>query len=171
MGWQDDKAWSARFIPQMQRHLAPLLIKVAQPDDDILRNTDLVTLEVDGKVRVACRVRRHEYLSRYGDEFTLRCTRPTGTMTEIDKVLSGWGDYLFYGFADASESDLATWFVGDLQVFREWVTRYRRKFSDWPGELRRNHDGSSAFMAFSIVDVDPRFVVERNRLTCNVSGT
>ena len=95
--WQTDKLWSDRFVPEIKSALGQVLIDVADRDEDTLRNTDLITLKLRGGLRIACRIRKHEYLSRYADEFTLRCSRPSGAETEIDKLLSGWGDYLFYG--------------------------------------------------------------------------
>jgi hypothetical protein len=161
MTWQADKTWSDRFLPEIKSILGTVLIDVAEPTDDALRNTDLITLTMRGGLRIACRVRKHRYLATYADEFTIRCSRPSGTETEIDKLLAGWGDYLFYGFADAQEVTLAAWFIGDLQIFREWFAWYRRTYHDWPGEMRRNHDGSSNFMVFGVHDVDRRFILAR----------
>ena len=163
MIWQADKAWSDRFIPEIKSILGTVLIDAAEADDDVMRNTDLITLTMRGGLRIACRVRKHRYLATYADEFTIRCSRPGGTETEIDKLLAGWGDYLFYGFANADETALAGWFVGDLQVFRDWFASYRRSFHDWPGDMRRNHDGSSKFLVFDIHEVDSRFVLARKQ--------
>ena len=160
--WQSRKAWSDRFLPQIKRILGTCLIDVANAEEDALRNTDLMTLRLPGAVRIACRVRRHAYLAQYADEFTLRCSVPSGRETEIDKMLAGWGEYLMYGFANREETGLATWLVGDLSVFRDWVSRYRHQFGRWPGTLRSNADGSSSFMAFRIDDVDRHFVVARS---------
>jgi hypothetical protein len=161
MIWQADKVWSDRFLPEIKSILGRVLIDVAEPADDAQRNTDLITLTMRGGLRIACRVRKHRYLATYADEFTIRCTRPSGTETEIDKLLAGWGDYLFYGVANAEETALAAWFIGDLHVFREWFAWYRRTVHDWPGEIRENHDGSSKFIVFSVNDVDRRFVLAR----------
>ncbi len=161
MIWQADKAWSDRFLPEIKCILGSVLLDVAEPADDALRNTDLIVLRLRAGQRIACRVRKHSYLSSYADEFTIRCTRPSGRDTEIDKLLDGWGDYLFYGFANAEETGLAAWLVGDLEVFRQWFAWYRRTLRDWPGEMRRNRDGSSKFMVFNVHEVDPRFILAR----------
>jgi hypothetical protein len=163
MIWQADKAWSDRFVPEIKSILGTVLIDVAESDDDVTRNTDLITLTMRSGLRIACRVRKHRYLAAYADEFTIRCSRPSGTETEIDKLLAGWGDYLFYGFANADETALAAWFVGDLRVFREWFAWYLRVFNDWPGDLRHNRDGSSKFLVFGIHDVDRRFILARKQ--------
>lgn len=163
MHWQSDKAWSDRFIPEIKRILGECLIGTATDDEDQQQNTDLITLRLPGEVRIACRVRKHAYLARYADEFTLRCSRPSGRATEAHKLLDGWGDYLFYGFATEDESRLAAWFVGDLQVFRQWVHDYHRKFNAWPGDVNWNHDGSSGFVAIGTYDVGPGFIIKRQR--------
>lgn len=134
---------------------------MAEPDDDALRNTDLLTLCLPGEVRIACRIRRFQYLQLYPDEFTLRCSVPSGRDTEIDKLLDGWGNLLFYGFANADETDLAAWFIGDLAVFRTWTAWHRRQFGRWPGQLRDNRDGTR-FMAFCVSEIDPAFIVARS---------
>jgi len=163
MNWEVDKAWSDRFVPEIKRILGEHLIGVAGVADDTLRNTDLITLCLAGEVRIACRVRKYQYLERYGDEFTMRCSRPSGVATEIDKLLAGWGDYFFYGFSDRQEQKLAAWFLGRLDVFRHWVDWYRTTCHDWPGELRENADGSSRFMAFRVAEIPSDFIVACRR--------
>jgi hypothetical protein len=77
----------------------------------------------------------------------------------MEKVLGGWGDYIFYGFGtDAGE--LARWFIGDLREFREW--HYRKSMSGGkpPGQYKANDDGS-AFFAFSVLELSQqsKFIV------------
>jgi len=161
VAWVNSKTWSDRFIPEIKRILGEHLIEVPEADEDTHHNTDLITLCLPAEVRIACRVRKFEYLQKYGSEFTLRCSRPSRRLTEMDKLLDGWGDYLFYGFADAEETALAAWLIGDLEVFRRWHKQYRATHQRWPGYLKRNPDGSSHFTAFGIHDVDPKFIVAR----------
>ncbi len=154
-----DFDWQRGLIPEVKRILANYLIAEAPPAEDMQRNTDLIVLRLD-TVRVACRLRRHEYLARYGDQFTIRTSRPSGAQTELAKMLSGWGDYIFYGFASPDASGLAAWVLGDLNVFRLWHHRElwagRR-----PGESRSNGDASSNFAAYRIADLPDEFVVSR----------
>ena len=165
MDWRHDKRWSDRFIPEIKRILGEQLIEVANDTEDQQHNTDLISLRLPGDVRFACRIRKHGYLANYADEFTLRCSRPSGRDTEIDKLLAGWGDYLFYGFADEAEQALAAWFIGDLNVFREWISWHFPAKGYWPGELKENFDGSSKFMAFDVNEVRRDFVVARKVAT------
>ncbi len=160
MSWEQDKRWSDRFLPEIKRHLGEHLIGEPPFEEDQKRNTDLIVLRMDA-VRIACRIRKFSYWPKYPDEFTLRESRPNGAETELGKVIKGWGDYIFYGFADEAEKKLHAWFLGDLKVFRGWWAKEQwagRK----PGFSQQNGDGSSGFRAFARQALPPEFVVARN---------
>lgn len=160
-GWEADHGWADRYLPVVKRILGEHLIGVAPLEEDRLRNTDLIVLRLDA-IRVACRIRRHQYLGAYSEEFTLRSGRPHGTETELTKVVRGWGDYLFYGFAAAGGDGLAAWVLGDLDEFRLWFQRQLvLQGGVVPGTCHHNADGSSAFHAFALADLPSAFVVAR----------
>lgn len=164
-GFDRDFDWQRQFIPEIKQVLADYLIAEAPDEEDQKHNTDLVVLKLDS-IRVACRMRRsigkngRNYLREYPDEFTIRASRPSGAETELTKMLSGWGDYIFYGFATADESAVAAWMLGDLNVFRLWHHRElwagRR-----PGIQKPNSDGSSQLVAYRIGELPQSFVVGR----------
>lgn len=157
-GWQSDKRWSDRFLPEIKRILGEHLIAEPPIEEDAERNTDLMVLRLDA-VRIGCRVRKHGYLRDYGDEFTIRAGRPSGAKTELTKIIEGWGDYFFYGFSDADERQLARWFLGDLTALRLYINRYMYSNGGaLPGTGRGNADGSSSFRAFKHGDI-PGFVI------------
>ena len=159
--WQTDKRWSDRFLPEIKRILGEHLIAEPPVEEDAERNTDLVVLRLDA-VRIACRIRKYGYLDRYGSEFTIRAGRPSGTKTELTKVIEGWGDYLFYGFADENEKYLAHWILGDLKAFRLYFNRYLLAHSGKiPGIKNKNFDGSSDFLALRYDDI-PNFVIAKS---------
>lgn len=161
MTWRKDKAWSDRFLPQIKRILGEHLIGEPPVEEDAERNTDLIVLRMDA-VRIGCRVRTNQYLTRYGDEFTIRAGRPSGAKTELTKIIEGWGDYFLYGFSDATDADLCQWMLGDMRVFRLWFNRYLvANNGNIPGVVQNNHDGSSYFIAFSIAALPAEFVVAR----------
>lgn len=163
MSFERDFDWQRGLIPEVKRVLANYLIAEAPFEEDARHNTDLIVLKLD-TVRVACRLRRHDYAERYGDEFTIRERRPSGVKTELSKVLEGWGDYIFYGFANSDMTELAGWILGDLSVFRLWhhqeLWQSRR-----PGNSQVNNDGSSSFRAYRIADLPTEFVVARRRIS------
>lgn len=161
-GWQADKRWSDRFIPEIKSILGVHLIGEPPVEEDAQRNTDLMVLKLDA-VRVGCRVRKFAYASRYPDEFTIRSGRPSGAKTELTKIIEGWGDYFFYGFSDSDEHRLAGWLLADLKVFRLWFTSQccLLPAGGYPGIKKQNGDGSSAFQVFNISELPPEFVVAR----------
>lgn len=160
--WQRDKRWADRFLPEIKAALGVHLFGEASEDDDRHRATDLIVLKLEA-VRVAVRIRRHAYLERYPDEFTIRAERPSGQETELAKVLSGWGDFLFYGFANAEETGLAAWRLLDLKVFR---LAFHRQIvalpaGRFPGSTLDNPDGSGRFLAFNLADFPAELVIAK----------
>ena len=154
--WKTDKAASDLLLPNIKAILGQCLIGEPPVEEDQKRNTDLIVLRL-APVRVACRVRKFEYMSEYRDEFTIRTGRPSGAKTELAKIVEGWGDYLFYGFASECGQSLAAWFIGDLAVFRDWYSKQNN--SEVPGTLHYNRDQSSAFRAFCVTELPDAFIV------------
>jgi len=148
--WQQDKRWSDQFLPHMKRICGEYLIGEATPDDDACRNTDLIVLKI-APVRIACRVRKATYAARYGEEFTVRAGRPSGTKTELTKIVEGWGDYLLYGFGEESTHLMSRWSLISLTAFRRYFMRHLHgQKGEMPGVVQNNADGSSHFRAFNI---------------------
>lgn len=146
-GYAADKAWSDRFIPAICEVVGPLLLKPAPLTVDQREATDLIVLEAQD-MRIAARVRKHCYLSRWPDQFTIRSRRDSGAETELRKVIGGWADWMFYGFATADEDGaLAAWRVLDLDVFRVYVGRMLWDHT-LPPEIH-NGDGTY-FRAFGV---------------------
>lgn len=151
--WREEKMWSDRFIPEIKGLLGGYLIGEPAHEEDALRNTDLIVLKLE-TVRVACRVRRFKYLARYGNQFTIRSSLPSGGKTELTKIIQGWGDYLFYGFSDEPEESIAQWSLISLNVFRLWFARFlARNNGQPPGMPKDNSDGWSKFLAFNLTDM------------------
>ena len=158
-GWEQDKRWSDKFLPEIKRILGEHLIDEPPIEEDRERNTDLVVLRLQA-VRIACRVRRYDTAWKYRDEFTLRVSRPNDHPTELRKVITGWGDYFFYGITDPAEESLATWFIGDLNVFRLWHSMCLVDGQGAvPGFKKPNRDGSSEFRAYKVAWLPDEFVV------------
>jgi len=156
-GWEGDKRWSDQFLRQIKGHIGQALICAAPEVDDQEKNTDLIVFKLDA-IRIACRVRRHQYQS-YAGEFTLRAGRPSGNKTELIKVIEGWGNYIFYGYANQEETEVEKWFIGDLSRFRHWHTRELiRGKGRLPGVEKKNGDGSSWFYVYNSA-VIPGFVI------------
>ncbi len=146
--WTERKAWADRFDGDVRSILRDVFGAEPVPADreaDAKENTDYVV----GGLRISVRIRRDKY-RQYEDEVTFRWNVPSGNTPEIDKALSGMGDYMLYAFADAAESRIAKWTILDLSVLREWGFT--------PTCWKRNHDGSSDFVIVKIADLPPSFV-------------
>lgn len=156
-----DFDWQRKFIPRMQAIVGQYLaVEEAPFEDDTERNTDLIVLAAKaGEIRVGCRVRSLTYRAKYGDQFTIRCSRPNGLATELDKILDGWGDYFLYGFGERGGlfkiPRFRDWTLADLAVFR---AHYRRGL----GMAVRNPDRTEG-RAFEWAWFPPEFVIATTR--------
>ena len=167
MNWKDNKEWSDQFMPEIKKILGLYLIGEANEEEDSRRNTDLIVLTM-AAVRIGCRVRRYGYAKKYGDEFTIRASLPTGTKTELAKIIEGWGDYFFYGHSDEGYMNLAAWALCDLNVFRLWFNAFIvRNKGRIPGMLQSNGDADSNFRAFRFSDLPNDFVIARKTVENN----
>lgn len=164
MTWKTDKRWSDRFLTEIKGILGVHLIGEPPTEEDAERNTDLMVLRMEA-VRIGCRIRKHPYLARYGEEFTIRAGRPSGVKTELTKIIEGWGDYFFYGFACPNGESLAAWTLADMKVFRrQYALMLARSPSGaTPGVSKVNADGSSSFAAFSWDQFPADFIVAQKR--------
>lgn len=166
--WRRRKQWSDRFLPEIKQILGSHLIGEPPHEEDAERNTDLIVLRMEA-VRIGCRVRKHKYLHErdgaYRDQFTIREGVPSGAKTELTKLLEGWGDYFFYGFCDEPQERLASWMLGDMNVFRLWFHRETvRRRGGLPGVRLPNRDeDDSTFRAFDIDSLPAEFVIARQQ--------
>ena len=159
--YRQDKAWADAYISHMKEIVGLHIVSEAPELEDARHNTDLIVLGMSA-VRVACRLRSHEYLAPYGHEFTIRSDRPSGADTELLKVVSGFGDFLLYGFASADEPGrMCAWTLGDLSVFRRWWSQRLASMGagQCPGRELSNRDGSSSFRVFRFDELPADFVV------------
>src|SRR5689334_11568597 len=101
-----------KFAPTIKQILGLQFIG-QDPVLDLKEATDFATFVVK-PFRVGVRLRTHRYLASYGNEFTIRWSRPvfqgcwpyaasTTVKTEIHKIRDGHVDYILYGFVDESE--------------------------------------------------------------------
>lgn len=156
--YNTDRRWSNRFIPELKHIVADLVIATAPDVEDMLRNTDLIVLKAEGQ-RIACRVRRHRYLTRFPFEITIRSERASGAETELAKIMKGFGDYMLYAFASQDETHLCAWRIIDLAKLRLWFRRRKVEINGLPGKEQRNGDGASQFRVFDVRDMPADVVV------------
>ena len=159
MNWKNSKRWSDKFICKITPILGYHFISEPPVEEDRDRNTDLIVLELNA-IRFGCRIRKNSYYNRYPNEFTIRASVPSGNETEIGKIMNGWGHYFFYGFANEDETDLADWFIGDLNVLRRWLSEQKKqgrtKKEDW--NFKSNGCGDSDFLVLNKDELPSNFI-------------
>lgn len=143
MGYEVDRRWSDAFIPAIKKIVGPLLLEESSFEVDTKQAADLVILNARDKT-IAARVRRTGYADRYPYEFTIRAKRDTGAKTELEKIVDGFGDWMFYGHADKNGVDVSRWMVIDLSGLRAALIRQKA-----PYQKQSNGDGTH-FIAFDI---------------------
>jgi hypothetical protein len=159
MNWrgEEQKDWSDQFIPEIKCLLGLVFMRVASWSEDTLEATDMVPEGLTEKTRIACRVRKHEFI-HWKNEFTIRSSVPSGYETEFRKIMRGCGKYLFYAFTNREETHICHAVIGDLDIFREWAAEKMLKGDrDWYVE-NRNSDGTK-FMVFEIKKLPPEFIL------------
>lgn len=156
--WRKDFDFQRPFIPEMKRIIGEHLISEATAEEDQSHNTDLIVLRLEA-VRIACRVRKFQYLPMYGHQITIRYSRPNGKPTEYQKMSAGWGDYILYGFSNQQGDRLARWVLGDLRVFRQMLALRQGSIFRASGQIMANADGSSCFIAYTVKDLPSAFIV------------
>jgi len=119
-GYSIKKAWSDRFIPEIKMILCDFFINVAPMEKDCNEATDLIVMQTTG-ASIACRVRQNNY--RFFNDMTIRSKTRNNKYTEISKIIDGFGQYYFYGWADKNEEHIEKWLLGDLNVFRAHLIR------------------------------------------------
>ena len=149
VGYEDDIRLERRFAPTIKSILGRLFVG-QDPIADKREGTDFLTFSL-APIRVACRLRTARYRQPYGDQFTLRWTRPSGVDTEIDKVRLGLVDYLLYGFVDEGETNITQYFVGDLRLFASREPR--------PHSVRVNRPPDSELAAWRLCDMPLGFII------------
>jgi hypothetical protein len=94
------------------------LVVEAPFEDDCKRATDLMVFR-GRDMDIAARVRRHGYYERYPFEFTVRSMRDSGAATEYEKIVKGWGDWMFYAHAANDQRPMFDqWFLINLHALR-----------------------------------------------------
>lgn len=142
-----DREWSDLMIPQIKQIVGPFLLENAPLEFDTKEATDLMVFKARD-MRIAARIRRPGYASRYPFEFTIRCKRDSGAETELSKIINGWGDWLFYGHANESHW-IDRWWLIDLHSFRAALIRTAMNGFKITVETKANGDGTY-FKAFDL---------------------
>lgn len=128
--YEQRRSFGDQFLTQVRKIVGPYLLRTSPFHKDVDEATDLVLLR--GQTQdVAVRIRQHKYLDRYPNDFTLRAKVRGPNQSEVKKILGGFGDLMFYGWADSKGKRLADWMLLDLNNFRhammgcDWRNEYQ----------------------------------------------
>lgn len=141
MGYAQDRKWSDAFIPAIKQVVGPLLLEESSFEVDTQQAADLVVMNARDKT-IACRVRRAGYADRYGYEFTIRSARDNGAKTELEKIVDGFGDWMFYGHAHQDGMNVSRWMVISLPALRAAIIRKQAS------PLKQSNGDGTHFIAF-----------------------
>jgi hypothetical protein len=170
MSYSNDRQWSDLLIPHMKHIIGPRLLDVSSFDVDTKEATDLIVFKA-GSVAISARVRKYSVWKRYPYDVTMRYSRPTGTETEFSKIMNGFGDWMFYGFADAETSArkpprepgvkyrIQYWSILDLEAFR-YLWQYERNTLKY---TRQVNTDKTEFWAFDIRSM-PSVLLKSNHI-------
>lgn len=93
--------------------------RLASEVEDTQQSTDAV-LEVDGKVTIGMRIRRHKVYPKgkiYRD-LTIRAQSKGGGKTELSKMREGWCDWYFYGWLTPDKT-LSEYMLVEVEPLRK----------------------------------------------------
>jgi len=150
-GYKHDLRLEERFATTIKGILGAQFF-TKDPAEDTKGGTDFIIWGLQ-PLRVAVRLRTHDYMLKYPNDFTIRWSRPSGVETEIHKIRKGLVDYLFYGFVDATEARLAAYFIGNLVVFRARNPK--------PVCIKTNTPPDSQLAVYSLSQFPADFIVKR----------
>ena len=158
--WKRDKVWSDRFGSYVRGLLGQQFFKPAADWQDQREATDFDFVLTMSRITVACRLRTIGYLARFPYDVTVRATRPSGTPTELDKILAGFASHMLYGFGDDT---------GDRPRIPRWIIlsmdAFRLAYPELTSVKQANSDGSSDFLAF-----DARELADANCIYAHSTG-
>ena len=143
MSYSADRRWSDAFIPAIKKIVGPLLLEESSFEVDTQQAADLVVMNARDKT-IACRVRRSGYAERYGYEFTIRSQRDSGAKTEREKIIDGFGDWMFYGHAHTDGMNVSRWMVVSLPALRAAIIRKQA------AAIKQSNGDGTHFVAFDV---------------------
>lgn len=147
-----DRKWSDQYIPLIKRLVGPYLLEESNLQVDQKEATDLIVMSV-GRQQIACRVRRPKYWPRYASQFTIRARRKSGAKTELRKIIEGFCDLMFYGFAlDGAQIGFSEWYLINLRHWRSHLIFSREVIKRG---TTQNPDGETSFEWFEIRSFPP----------------
>lgn len=155
--WEIDKALTDRAIPKVKSIMGCFLFRAGGVIEDCKQATDIILCE-GGDHATAVRLRSDSYRARYGEQFTIRYDRPSGAMSELQKIMSGYAQWMFYGFIDDS-ANLTAYVILKLNFLRCYLWDQRMALDAF--YIGKNTDDSSQFLAIPLADLPKNVIAHR----------
>lgn len=143
-----DRSWSDLMIEQIRQIVGPFLLRPTPFEMDAKQAADLFVFTARD-MTIAARVRRPGYADRYPFDFTIRSARDSGAVTELAKVIDGWGDWMFYGHA-SPENVIHRWYLIDLTSFRAALIRSGRQDGFSLSFTKKSNGDGTHFVSFDL---------------------
>ena len=120
MSFQFEKEHKKAAREIIRKYLVPFVVIVRDGDakEDMEQCKDFVMNIAVGTGDVLCRVRRKQFLERYGAQFSIRYRSRGGKPTEIHKLRRGKGRWYLFGYSDG-KAKFACWWIFDINKMRE----------------------------------------------------
>lgn len=147
-----DKA--AKSMDHVKSIVGRYLLRSATLVEDRKFATDLV-LSVKN-LTVGVRIRDSKYIA-FADDITFRTSAGGLNQTELQKVLAGNMDWMFYGFAVDGAAPIL-WYILDMNVFRNAVKDSNSGLSTLIYSDRTNKDGST-FRAYRLTSFPRNLII------------
>lgn len=154
-GLAEDKAWADKFEPLIFNIMGTIMVRPANISQDRKYNCDYKAEPAD----ISCRIRRYKHFQRFGDEFTIRMSRPNGSPSELRKLMMGYGDFCFYAYANEDESGFHRWTIIDLHALRDYLFTRLMMDDKLPGIVVPAGDNSAEFLSLKLSDLPPNVIV------------
>jgi hypothetical protein len=144
----ENLTFAARFAPAIRAIVGPCLLVPTPLSIDRSQAADFMVL-TGRDVTIGARVRRNQYAATFAHEFTLCASTHNGTPSEYDKIVAGFGDWFFYGFADTHDGKppgFVVWYLLDLHAWRAALIRR----APIKCTLKTNPHSGKQFAAFDV---------------------
>jgi len=157
--YDNNRQWADKLMPAVKQIVGPLLLVDAPLEIDRKEATDLIVL-LARDMRIGVRTRRPGYADRFFYDFTIRYSLRSGEKTEYQKIMDGWGDWLFYGHRNyGARAPIYPWMIVDLHAFRyamKWKGLGPNAYG--AGEMK-NKGEDSTLMAFDVNAFNARSIL------------
>ena len=155
--YRENRDWADAHTDAAKLAIAPYIIQVASEYKDRKEVTDLVVRDL----AISLRHRRFKSAGKFDRDFTIRTSTRGGGASEFRKILEGNGDVFFYGILEKTGPEYHSYFLGDLDVFREYAFKRREITGYWPGAVRYNRDrNDNTFKVFNVTHLPANFILQ-----------